>query len=124
MRSSSDKVEAGKIFVWGQAGQILKDLDEKRMLAIAQHNPNYYLSLMANSEIKDIIKAIMDKDFDLPDNIKKDIINLNEKDCIFREVAKFLREAEDMLSTGSFLTGEMDEKTALMRLRYGGDDDE
>ncbi len=123
MRSASDKVEAGKIFVWGQAGEILKKLCDKRMLAIAQENPNYFLSLIANSEIKTIIKAIMDdSEIVFNDDIKKDIIRLNEVDSTFRETVKFLHGAEDMLSTGSFLTGEMEEKSAFMRLKYGGDD--
>ena len=113
---TTDKIEAGKIFVWGNIGKDIKALDEDRMLAVAQKDPDYHLALKCNSEVSDIVKALRDSKGVLTDKIKSMVINTNNKDNLFREISAFLQESEDMLSIGSFMTGEMAKKTALMKL--------
>lgn len=109
-----DRIEAGKILVWGHIGQELKDLDPQRVLAIAQDDPKYFLSLIANDEIDDIIKIVWDEG--LTPEAETLILESNKLQAIFEEVASFLHGAEDMLSTGSFLTGELKSEQALLRL--------
>ena len=105
----------GKIFVWGQVGQALKDIDEKRMLAIGQKCPNYSLSIQANEKILSVVKEMKNgKTFD---EIKSEIDKLNYLDDLFRQVVNFLHEKpHDLISIGSFITGELESKTGLLDL--------
>ncbi|GAI88734.1 unnamed protein product [marine sediment metagenome] len=88
------------------------------MLAIAQADPDYYMSVLANKDISEVIVSII-KDEGLTDETKQKIMALNELDNVFREISAFMQEVEDMLSIGSFMTGELEKKRAFMEL-YGG----
>lgn len=112
----SSRIEASKILVWGHIGQELKELDPERVLAIAQQNPNYYLALLSNKEIQSIITEIYESGKGLTEEHKKLIRAWNKNQAVFIEVAKFLHATEDMLSTGSFLTGELEGEQAILRL--------
>jgi hypothetical protein len=105
----------GKIFVWGQVGQQLKEIDEKRMLAIGQKDSNYSLSIQANEKILAMVREMKQgKTFD---DIKSDIDKLNYLDDLFRQVVEFLHEKpHDLISIGSFITGELESKSALLDL--------
>ena len=116
----TDKQDLANIFIWGNVGEKLKGLDAERLMAIAQSDPNYYLSVIANDELDDMIRVLVEKG-ELTDDIEKAIRHTNKMDNIFREIAEFLHESEDMLSTGSFIVGEVEEKTALLRLIKGTD---
>ena len=117
MQMSNDNIDGGKIFVWGQIGEMLKELDKKRLISIAEKNSNYTYSRMANDEILDLVRRM--KAGESFDKIKPDIDELNELDNIFREIAEFLHEKpHDMLSIGSFITGELESKKAFLDLGY------
>jgi hypothetical protein len=110
----SSKIEASKILVWGHIGQDLKDLDPERVLAVAQKDPRYFLSLIANGEIAGFIDYVFEHG--LTKDLEKFIEASNKKQAIFIEVAEFLQDSGDMLSTGSFLTGELESEKAILRL--------
>jgi hypothetical protein len=110
----SSRIEASKILVWGHIGQELKDLDPERVLAIAQQDPKYFLSLIANGEIETFIDSVIESG--LTEEIERFITDCNKKQAIFIEVAEFLHSSEDMLSTGSFLTGQIESEKAILRL--------
>lgn len=138
-----DKTDAGLILVWGQTGQKLTARDSERILAIAQKDPDYFLAIKANKEhmaIVDMLKEpeyIENPDYDEKDiskkyiknpefnfnSVKVSIVKVSENDNLFREVADFLHDADDMLSTGSFLTGELKNKHAKLLLTGGDSDD-
>lgn len=125
--TSSEQIEASKIFVWGQIGERLKKLDSERMLCIAQKNPHHALSVQANIEISEIIQLIlsMPKAFkEMPDDLKKKIIDTvkthNHLDTTFRQINKYFQEFPDNLSTGSLIMGETESKKAWLKTIYGG----
>jgi hypothetical protein len=123
MQSSTD-VEKSINFVWGYIGKQLQQLDKRRMLAIAQNNPNYHLNILANIDIDVIINDLFftDTDIILSDNLKKRIIELNRIDNTFIEIAKFLKHSQDMLSTGSTITGQIDKNVLPLRIHYENKD--
>ena len=111
----SDNTDAGKIFIWAQVGEKLKEIDEKRILSISQQDSNYSLSIQANEKILEIVQQIKNG-LEFKD-IKSEIDDLNYKDDMFRQVVEFLHEKpHDLLSIGSFITGELESKTALLDL--------
>lgn len=110
---STSEIEKSKIFIWGDIGQDIKDLDKLRMMAIAHDNPSFHLSCIANRELFDILDK-MDKEQEITPDIMKDIKRTNELDNSFREIAEFLHESDDMLSTGSFIVGQKGLKSGIM----------
>ena len=119
---STDAIERSKIFVWGDYGQVLKDMDSKRIHAIAQVNPDRFLAIISNCEIDLILDLILNKE--LPKDFEKMIMELESKDTMFKEIAKFLSRQTDMLSVGSFLTGEKESNKAFMQVFNDGESDE
>ena len=122
---SSDKVEASINFVWGNVGEQLKALDEIRMLALAQSNPNYSLSVITNIEMESLIKEIFDSENEIgffTTELKNKIVELNKKDVTFREIAKFFKDSNDMLSVGSTITGNIKSQKLPMRYEYAKPD--
>lgn len=111
--SSSEK---GKIFVFGNYGEILKEKDAKRIHAIGQQNSHHYLSVIANQDAQEIVKAIIESDMELTDDVIKLIMDLNETHDIFVQFSKYMRIQGDMLSIGSFLTGEKESDKAFLKL--------
>lgn len=124
----SDRTEAALVLVWGQMGKKLQNLDAERMLAVAQDNPNYFLAVTANNEHLAIIRAMKDPKYqDSPkfrEKVKAAIRDVSAHDNLFREVTEFLHDSEDMLSTGSFLTGELKNRHASLLLSGVDDNDE
>lgn len=116
--SDSDRVDGAKIFIYGQIGQDLKERDAERLLAIIQSKPEYYLGQIANNEIDVIITKLLE-DGELTPELENLIISLNTNDALFREVARMLRESEDMLSIGSASIGELDKNDAILDLFKG-----
>lgn len=119
----TDRIDASKIFVWGHIGDDLKKKDPRRMFAIAQDNPNYNLGVVALSEIKTMLAKLKENGFTVNDEIERLVAETNEHDDLFREIATFLQASDDMLSVGSFMMGETEKKTALLRLITEGDKD-
>lgn len=109
----TDRIDAGKIFVWGHIGKDIKALDAHRMLAIAQQNPDYHLAIQANDEIS---AALAKLDKDNIDAAIEAIHKTDKLDNMFREMAAFLHESDDMLSTGSFMTGELAKRKGMMEI--------
>lgn len=106
-----DNTQDGLIFVWGNFGKKLSDLDAERLFAIAQKNADKFLSILYLKDIDDI--NLIDKVIDESENgltieTKKLIMELNKKDTIFREIHKFFQINQDNLSVGSLLTGNID----------------
>lgn len=119
---TTDSIERSKIFIWGQVGKQLKDMDDERMLAIAQDDPDYFMSILANRDISEIIIQII-KEKGLSKESKKLILAVNKFDSVFREISQFMQHTEDMLSIGSFMTGELDKKKAMWILSGGDSND-
>ena len=91
-------------FVWGHVGKKLQKLDNERYLAITQNSAHEFLSRIYNNRMEKIIS-------DLPKNIETffdDIEHENYLDNLFRQVSAFMRGNSDMVSIGSFLTGELE----------------
>ena len=122
---SSDKVESSNIFIWGNVGKKLEKLDENRMLCLAHQNPNISLSVITNIEVDKIIEDLFfEKDFpNFNTEIQEKILKLNNADNTFRQVAKFMKYKQDMLSIGSAITGQIQNQKLPMRFNYGQDDD-
>jgi PIN domain nuclease of toxin-antitoxin system len=117
-------VEGAKILVWGAVGDELKNLDKKRMLAIIQDDPDFYLSVISNMETDILIEKLLKLSEDtgefmngeiLGKDIEKFIYDINKLDVIFSEATKFLHDSNDMLATGSFVTGEFEQKQAILK---------
>lgn len=110
----SNNQDRGLIFVWGDYGKKLQDLDKERLFVLSQNNPERYLFTEYNKEISSIIKLIenLPKDTkEIPDNIIKMILELNKKHTIFNETNKFFKFNPDNLSIGSILAGEKDKSS-------------
>ena len=123
---SSDKVDARINFVWGNVGEGLKKLDEIRMLCLAQQNPNHSLSVITNIEIEKLIKEIFESPNEIgffTTEIKNKIVELNKKDVTFREISKFFKQSQDMLSIGSTITGNIQSQKLPMRYKYPKESD-
>lgn len=102
--------DRGNIFVWGNFGKKLQKLDKDRYFAITQNSPHEFLSRIYNRNME---KIINDMDYEnLFDNMEKE----NDLDNLFRQVAGFMRGNSDMVSIGSFLTGELERQTKLGRI--------
>jgi len=138
----SDRTEASLVLVWGQLGQKLQRRDALRLLAVAQKDPDYFLAVTANKEHLALIQSmkvpeyienpkyteggdepqyLKNPDYN-PEGIKDAIRGVSANDNLFREVAEFLHDSDDMLSTGSFLTGELKNKHARLLLNQGVDE--
>ena len=122
----NDKVDGAINFVWSYVGKQLQQKDKKRMLAIAQQNPEHHLSVITNIEIESLIDSIFEKEIIILDEKDlKAIIELNEKDNSFREISQFMRYSKDMLSIGSTITGQIEQEKAYMKIKYPkGDENE
>lgn len=124
------QIEASKIFVWGQIGEELKKLDKDRMLCLAQKNPHYALSVKANQELAVIIEEILNAETDSDGRIsaeaKKKIMDMvenhNDLDTIFRQINRYFQTYPDILSTGSMIMGETEQKKAWLKTDYGGNE--
>lgn len=129
---SGDRTERAKVFIYGQIGEILNDLDKKRLMGIIQNNPNTHLFQISLSEILEILNQI--EKLEIPELAPKDrkgvyiagigellasIKDHNYKSNLFRELAEFSREDLDDLSRGSLLLGET-EQTGLMEVFEDG----
>lgn len=126
VKMTTDKSDASINFVWGHVGKKLQKLDPERMLCLTQQDPDYSLSVLTNIEIDDLIKELFSDDKDIPNlnvNIQKKILNLNKVDNTFREIARFLRYKQDMLSIGSTITGQIERTNLPMRYDYKKDND-
>ena len=123
---TTDKSDASINFVWGHVGKKLQKLDPERMLSLTQQNPDYKLSVLTNIEIDELIKELFPDDKDIPNlnkNIKDKILKLNNVDNTFREIARFLRYKQDMLSIGSTITGQIERTNLPLRIDYKKDSD-
>lgn len=116
---TEDRTDRAKVFIWGEIGELLKEKDRDRLLAVIQSRPEYYLGQKASRDIDEIIIDLLASG-DITPELEARIIEINELDSIFRETAKLLRESDDMLSIGSMALGELDKSEAIMRL-FGED---
>lgn len=115
----TDNIDRGKIFIWGNFGKELKDLDKDRCLGIAQNNAEYYLTKISLDNIFEVLQILKDKEALTDNEINKiyEIINDdNKKHKLFSELNKFLTKSNDMLSIGSFLTGELDNSSKMAKI--------
>lgn len=112
----SDNIDGAKIFIWAQIGEKLREIDETRILCVAESNPHYTLSALANDEILNAIALLNNGDIDAETMIE--LLNeTNLRDELFRQISKFLQtEPRDLLSVGSFVAGETKSKTAFLDL--------
>jgi len=110
-----DNTQDGLIFVWGQVGKRLQKLDTDRLIAIAQNDSDYHLTIIYNSEIENLIDDIHENG--LTDELKKSILESNKKHNIFKEVHDYFKQSSDNLSVGSLLTGELDKSERFARIR-------
>jgi len=115
-------IDGAKILVWGAIGDELKKLDSKRMMALLQQNPKFHLSVLANMDTEKLIQKLIelyvdeDTDAELTEEIEEMIYQINYLDNVFFEATEFLHNMGDMLSTGSFMTGEFEQKQAILKL--------
>lgn len=110
--------EGAKILVWGAVGDKLKKIDPKRMLALIQQDPNYFLSVIGNIETDELIEKIIkwaNTEDEWPKEIDELVYQINKLDSLFIETSKFLHESHDILATGSFVTGEFEQKKAILK---------
>jgi len=98
----------GLIFVWGNFGKKLEKKDKKRLLAIAQNNPDFFLNTLYDMEVLDIIDDINETGLLENEKTLLDIIELNDNHNLFKEINEFFTVNPDNLSTGSLLTGNLD----------------
>ena len=91
-------------FVWGHVGKKLQKLDNQRYLAIGQNSAHEYLSRIYNKNMQKHIKLLPDK----ADEYLIAIEHENELDNLFRQIALFMRGNSDMVSIGSFVTGQLE----------------
>lgn len=117
----------GLIFVWGNFGKKLEDMDKERLFAIAQKNADKYLSVLYLKDIEkcDLLKKVIDSsEKGLTDESKKMILELNKKHTIFKETHAFFKDNRDNLSVGSLITGEVDKSgrfANIMNTKQEGD---
>ena len=110
--------EGAKILVWGAVGDKLKKIDPKRMLALIQQDPDYFLSVIGNIETDELIEKIIkwaNTEDEWPKEIDELVYQINKLDTLFLETTKFLHDSHDILATGSFVTGEFEQKRAIMK---------
>lgn len=115
---SEERVEKATIFIFGQLGEKLRELDDERLLAILQAKPDYFLGQKASQEIDELLdKLLADEltDEELDRALDLAII-INERDSIYREVARFMHDSDDMLSVGSMTLGELASSDAVLEL--------
>lgn len=118
MMESSNQQD-GLIFVWGNFGKKLEDMDSERLFAIAQKNADKFLSVLYLQDIEkcDLLnKVIKSSKEGLTDETKKTILDLNKKHTIFKETHAFFQDNKDNLSVGSLVTGEVDKSGRLMNI--------
>lgn len=111
-----DNADRGKILVWGNFGKEIKKLDEKRLFAVTQNNPDYFLNLILSDELDIIFDKLIDEienDNKISDETLEKIFKSNNLHNLFKEINEFLTQSDDMLSIGSFLTGEFDKSDKL-----------
>lgn len=110
----SDAIDQAKITVFGMLGEDLKEMDNERLIAIVNENPDLLLFMIANVEIEDIFNFIeSNKDRlteknreNLIKEVKKRIMEANKKHIIFKQVANFLnQENRDYLAIGGLTVG-------------------
>lgn len=106
--SDSIQQDLSKIFVYGQVSELLNQKDKKRVIAILQNDPNYYLSLLNNIEMTDLYTKFKSNPKKLIDELNK----ISNNDNMFREISAFMHDTNDMLSIGSFVMGEKKGKEA------------
>ena len=110
--------EGAKILVWGAVGDKLKKIDPKRMLALIQEDPDFFLSVIGNMETDELIEKLIiwaNTEEEWPKELDELIYQINKLDTIFLETTKFLHESQDILATGSFVTGEFEQKQAILK---------
>ena len=116
------KIDEAKIFIWGQLGERLKGKDAERLLAIAQENPDYFLSVLANEDLADIVAKYHELGKEMTPELLKLVKDMNRNDATFREIAEFMNQSGDMLSTGSAALGEIETiNKALWLIKSRGD---
>lgn len=125
--SSNQGVEGARLLVFGAIGDKLKSLDSKRIMAIIQDNPDYYLCSIGNIETEQMIQDLLKwareepKDTesvefeDLPTPLKSQIRKVIEHDDLFAEIANLLNKSGDILAAGSFVTGEFQQKQGVLK---------
>ncbi len=108
MASNSDAVRKSKIFVWGQIGEMLKEMDPERVLAILQSNPNTSLYNLFRERLRPLLKKLHDNEGNaaiqepLLEELKAQVDGANN----FREISKYMHDKLDDLSIGSSVLGE------------------
>lgn len=111
MASNSEAVKKSIVFIWGQMGEKLKDIDQDRMIACMEKNPNITLYNIFREKIRPILNRIRDNhENSNPGGVsigRDDLKNEIEKANKFREISKFMRDELDELSMGSALLGEI-----------------
>jgi hypothetical protein len=113
-------IDGAKILVWGAVGDKLKVLDKNRMLALIQDDPDFYLAVIANMEADTLIEMLLkiqsdDEDLNVLKDIEEYVYKINKLDAVFSEATEFLHDSGDMLATGSFITGEFEQKYAILK---------
>lgn len=113
------QIDASKIFIYGQIGDSLQKRDKERLLGVLQHNPDYFLSLLANQDISGLLDLFREADYKITPELKKLIYQINSNDAIFREIARFMQDSGDMLSSGSMVLGEVDKtESGIWHIRH------
>jgi len=115
----NDKQNDTNNLVWSYVGEWFKRLDNERMIAIAQNNPNYFMSQIAQKEAFNIIDLLKENNYQFNNKILKLISESNLKDNAFRETAKYLNQSDDKLSAGSFITGNIVKEGKLAEMIIG-----
>ena len=123
------KTEDSNIFLWGHFRKILEPLDSERYLAICQNSPKRYLVQIYNKNIEKYINDLffIKEQTDLPVILKKELfietyIKIEQENYLhnfFNQVSQFMRMGGDMVSIGSFLTGELKKSKNKGKLVYG-----
>jgi len=118
--AQSAGIEGAKILVFGAVGDKLKKLDPERMMSVIQSNPDYFLSVIGNMESIEMIDKILKwahnkESVNIPKDIQEAIFKTTKHDSLFKETSDFLHESNDILATGSFVTGEFEQKQAILK---------
>lgn len=125
--SANQGVEGARLLVFGAIGDKLKSLDSKRVLAIIQQNPDYYLCSIGNIETELMIDELVKWAQEIPDDADPSVLEnlpkslgtqirkVIEHDALFAEIAEFLHTSGDILAAGSFVTGEFQQKQGVLK---------